>query len=343
MMKAILYEGPQAVSLKDVPVPVITDEEVLIQVEACGLCGTDLVKIFNGHLQPPVPLGHEVAGRIAQAGARVRGFKKGDRVIVAHHVPCLKCHYCLRGNPSMCRQFKRTNLDPGGFSQFVRASKDHVEHAMLKIPESLDLKTACLTEPLACALRNVRRLDLRAGDLAAVIGLGSIGLMTAQLLSRRQVTVIGFDLDPQRVRMAQKAGIDHVYTGKDGHGEDLVMKLTDFRGADALVITSGTPDIVAQRLSWVRDGGKINIFASFHPESRATIDLNSVYHRELTLLSSYSPALEDLREALRMLAAGEIKTDPYTTNAYPFERFQEAIRQVRGREILKAIILPQKS
>lgn len=342
-MKALVYEGPQSVVLRDVPVPEIGEREALVQVEACGLCGTDLVKIYNGNAKPPLPLGHEVAGRIQKTGPGVKGFKAGDRVVVAHHVPCFECHYCRRGSPSMCREFKRTNLDPGGFAQFVRVSERHLAHTTLKIPAKLGFAAASQTEPLACCLRNARRLGLEKGDLAVIIGLGSIGLMTAQVLALRGVTVAAADLDPQRVRIAQKAGIEHAYTGKDGRLEETLRSLSDYRGADALIFTAGTPQLVAQRLAWLRDGGTLNVFASFHPEPNARLDLNELYRRELRVLASYSPAVEDLREALRLIASGEIAMEPHASCAFPMERFQEALRRARGREILKAILLPQKA
>ena len=343
-MKALVYEGPRRVALREVPVPPIGDGEALVQVEACGVCGTDLVKIFNnGALKPPVPLGHEVAGRIHKLGKAVKGFKVGDRVIVAHHVPCEECHYCLREHPSMCREFKKTNLDPGGFSQFIRVSERHVQHTMLKIPAKLDFATASQVEPLACCLRNARRLGLREGDVAVVIGLGSIGLMTAQLLVRRGITVVGIDLDAQRVALAKASGIKHATTGKDGGAERLVRVLSEQRGADALVFTAGTPSLVSERLRWLRDGGTLNVFASFYPESKAALDLNELYHRELRVIASYSPALEDLREALRLIASGDVSMKPHVGQSFALGQFDEAVRQVRERQILKAILLPQKS
>lgn len=340
-MKALLYEGPRKVAVRDVPAPEIADGEALIEVEACGLCGTDLVKIFDETgLKPPVPLGHEVAGRIARLGGAVRGFKKGDRVVVAHHVPCFECHYCLRGSPSMCREFKRSNLEPGGFAQFARVSQRHLKHTTLKIPPRLDFVSACQVEPLACCVRNARRLGLQKGDTAVIVGLGSIGLMTAQLLRLREVEVLGFDLDPIRVRSAQKAGITRAYTGKDGGADELVLSASGRRGADALIFTAGAPALASQRLGWVRDGGVVNLFSGFHPESRAHLDLNAFYRRELTLLSSYSAAPEDLREALSLIAGGSISMEAHTRRVYPLEGFAEAIRQIRGREVLKAILLP---
>lgn len=341
-MKALLYEGPQKVLVKEVPVPEIRDGEALVAVEACGLCGTDIVKITQWKLPPPLHLGHEVAGTIASLGKGAKGFKVGDRVLVAHHVPCGECHFCKSGSETMCAEFKRTNLDPGGFSEFTRVSPRHVANTMLKIPKGVSFAAASQVEPLACCIRNAKRLGLGEGSTAIVIGLGSIGLMMAQTLKARGVAVVGFDLEPSRVRQAQKVGLEHAYTGREGKEEELIRSLSGRRGADAIVFTAGSPSLVGERLSWVRDGGVLNILASFYPDPFLRLDLNQVYLRELTLMASYSTTPADLREALELIASGKIDLEPYLRHSFPLNRFPEALRQARGREILKAILLPQK-
>lgn len=342
-MKALLYEGPQKVSVKEIPVPEIGEGEALVAVEACGLCGTDIVKIMQSKLPAPLPLGHEVSGRVAALGGGVKGFQVGDRVIVAHHVNCGVCHYCKNGSETMCAEFKRTNLDPGGFSEFTRVSARHVANTMLKVPKGLDFDRASQAEPLGCCIRNAKRLGLKEGDLAVIIGLGSIGLMMAQLLKLRGVTVIGFDLEPSRIRQAQKLGLGHAYTGREGKEEDLVRSLSGRRAADAIIFTAGTPSVIAEKMTWVRDGGTLNIFASYFPDVYLRLDLNAVYHRELRLMGSYSATPADVREGLDLIATKQIELDPYIRNTFPLSRFPEAMRQARGREILKAILSPQKN
>ncbi|MBI3505204.1 MAG: alcohol dehydrogenase catalytic domain-containing protein [Proteobacteria bacterium] len=339
-MKALLYEGPSRVALRDVPKPAIGPGEALVRVEACGLCGTDLLKIFGPALAPPVAIGHEVAGVVQALGRGVKGFKIGDRVVVAHHAPCYKCHYCARGSHSMCREFKRTNIVPGGFSQFIQVSAAHVKHTMLKIPAKLGFAEASQVEPLACVLRNVRRLAPRKGDAVVIVGLGSIGLMSAQAFARKGAQVIGLDLDESRVALAKKAGIKHASTGE--RAEELIGELSDGRGADILIFTVGTPALVAERLKWLRDGGTLNVFSSFHPDGGA-FPLNPFYHREINIISSYSAAPEDLREALSLIAKGEIAMTPQTKDRFALEDWDEAVRRVRSREIFKAIFLPQTS
>ncbi len=342
-MKALVYQGRKDIQLQDIPVPEIGDGEILLCVEACGLCGSDFLKIDADIKDRTVHLGHELAGRVHALGAGVTKFKKGDRIVVSHHVPCLDCHYCSRGSESMCREFKRTNLDPGGFAEYVRVSARHVEHVAFKIPAKLSFTHATMIEPLACILRNIRRIDAREGDTVVVVGLGFIGLLSSLALKRIGATVIGIDIDHVRVRLANKLGIQHAYTGKDGGGiPRLITQLTHNRGADALISTAGPSSLIPPRFEWVRDGGVINIFAGYTSQPKAQINLDTVYHRELTILSSYSPQIQDLEEAHRIIVNEEIDVSLFARDTFGLEEFEEALRQIRGREIVKAILLPGK-
>lgn len=334
-MKAILYKQGEGAALREVPVPDIGEGEALLAVDACGLCGTDIMKLSTRARS--AILGHELAGRVAKLGAGVKAFKEGDRVIVAHHVPCLDCHYCRKGSFSMCRQFKNTNIDPGGFADFVRVPELHVRHTMLKIPDGLSSLEASQTEPLACVLRNVKRLGLRPGDTAGIIGLGAIGLMTAQLLHHLGVTVLGLDLDQARAVGLAPWGKGHT---ERGEMEQALRAATGGRGLDALIFCAGTITLASELIEWVRDGGVVNVFASFHPESVMALDLNEVYHRELTVIASYSPSLEDLREALALIAAGAVPVKELRAKTYPLEGFDAALDDLRSRKTMKAVFLP---
>lgn len=334
-MKAILYKQGEGAALREVAVPDIADGEALLAVDACGLCGTDIMKLSTRARS--AILGHELAGRIVKVGGGVKAFKEGDRVVVAHHVPCLDCHYCRKGSFSMCRQFKNTNIDPGGFADFVRVPELHVRHTMLKIPDGLSSLEASQTEPLACVLRNVKRLGLRPGDAAGIVGLGAIGLMTAQLLHHLGVTVLGLDLDPARAEGLSPWGKG--FTGR-GEMEAALRQATGGRGLDALIFCAGTAVLASEIVGWTRDGGVVNVFASFHPESKISLDLNDVYYRELTILASYSPSLEDLREALALIAAGAVPVKELRPKTYALEGFDSALDDLRSRKTLKAVFLP---
>jgi len=311
--------------------------ELVLAVEACGLCGTDLMKLAT---KPATAvLGHEICGRVARVGAGVTAFREGDRVAAAHHVPCGDCHYCRRGSVSMCRQFKATNVDPGGFAEYVRLSPLHARHATFKVPDGVEPAAASQMEPLACVLRNAKRVRAREGDVIGIVGLGAIGQLTARLLARVfKAQVVGLDLDEERA--AALEGYGRGFTSWEAF-EAAAREASGGRGLDTFVISAGTPALAQKGVSLVREGGTLNVFASFHPDPVMPLDLNAVYHRELTILSSYSPALEDLRESLDLIVSGRVDVAFADQKSYPLERFDEAVADVRARRATKAIIVPR--
>src|SRR5439155_4089309 len=162
-------------------IPSITEQELLVKVHGCGLCGSDIIKIVQ-QAPPPVKLGHELTGTVVERGRDVTNFAVGQRVVVAHHVPCGTCHYCSHGNYSMCATFKASNIDPCGFAEYIRVPTEHVQHTTLPLPGTLSAEEGSFVEPLACCIRAVRRTPLLAGDSVVVIGLGSIGLLMLQAI-----------------------------------------------------------------------------------------------------------------------------------------------------------------
>lgn len=238
----------------------------------------------------------------------------------------------------MCRQFKSTNIFPGGFAEFVKLSALHVDNTALKIPTSLAAEAASQMEPLACCLRNVKRLNVAEGDVIGVVGLGAIGQLTARLLNNVfGARVIGLDLDPKR---AASLGAYGTGASTAEYFEAAARSASSGRGLDALILSVGTPAFAAQALPWVRDGGTLNVFASFHPDPIMPLDLNAVYHRELTIISSYSPALEDLREALDLIVTGRVDVSFPDQRVYGLESFDQAVSDLRARNVTKAYLAP---
>lgn len=332
-MKALLAKDGAA-TLVEVPVPEIGDGELLLALDACGLCGTDVMKLDTR--AAGAILGHELVGRVARAG-RGAPFREGERVVVSHHVPCLECHWCRRGQESMCRQFKATNIDPGGFADFVRIPALHAAHAAFRVHDDLDALSASQTEPLACVLRNVKRLKTQKSDVVGVVGLGAIGQMTAQLLTLLGATPVGLDLDAGRVKTFSRWG--KAFTDAAAFADE-GKELSDGRGFDAVVFSAGTPALAAKSMDWLRDGGSINVFASFHPDPVMPFDLNQVYFRELTVVSSYSPSLADLKEAFELIASRRFDPLALSPMKFPLSAFDDAVRAVKSRKTLKSVLVP---
>ena len=339
-MKALVSHNHQS-DVEEVPRPSIQEEgDLLLQVTACGVCFSDVHKIRFQALEKPAVLGHEVAGKVVEAGSGVRKFEVGDRVVVAHHVPCLQCHYCRHDNISMCAQFKKTNLDPGGFAEFIRVPAEHVSNVAFSIPPGLPDNEATFMEPLGCCVRALKRAGIQRGDTVVLVGLGSIGVLLMQLIRHAGAECIGLDLDAGRREFARTFGLTAVFAGSGPDFEESLAKLTNGRGADAVILTAGNPSLVPKTLSWLRDGGSCNIFASFHPDSDVCLDWNQLYYRELSIVTSYSSSPADLKQALELLANGSVNVAPLTKHTFPLERFTEALDAIEGHTILKAIMIP---
>lgn len=339
-MRAAVYIGPQKLEVRDVIVPTISEDEVLLRIHACGVCGTDIVKYQYDMVKPPVVLGHEVAGTIEKIGKNVTKFQMGDRVVVAHHTPCYACHFCKHGNVSMCETFKKSNLDPGGFAEFLRIPATHVQMTAHKIPDSISFEEAIFMEPLACILRNIKRANLQPKDSILVIGLGSVGLMTAMALKSLGMTVFATDLKEERIALAMKMGIDWA-TKPSSQLKEQIASRTHPTGVDLLVLTAGNEKVYSESIDLVRDGGTVSIFAGLSPTSKIEFTVNDLYKREIQIYASYSPSPVELMEALTMITNREVDVRVLGPKNFPLENLEAAILQVQAQEIFKAIIQPQ--
>jgi L-iditol 2-dehydrogenase len=338
-MKALVSQNQQSRVL-EVPRPPLQEGDLLLQVKACGVCFSDVHKIRFQQLEKPAILGHEVAGQVVEVASDVRKFRVGDRVVVAHHVPCLCCHYCRRGNISMCPQFKKTNLDPGGFAEFVRVPATHVERVAFPISDGLTDSEASFMEPLGCCVRAIKRAGIQRSDVVVLVGLGSIGLLLMQLIRHAGAECIGIDLDERRREFAKGLGLSAAFAGSEPGFQEYLAKATEGRGADGVLLTAGTPALIPTALTWLRDGGTCTIFASLHPDSHVRLDWNDLYYRELNIVSSYSASPADLSEALELLGKGTIRVSDLTGDTFPLEQFDDALAAIESRAILKAIMTP---
>jgi L-iditol 2-dehydrogenase len=341
-MRAAIYIDEGKIETRQTETPQLSSGDVLLKVYACGVCGTDIRKVQHHLVTPPTVLGHEVAGEVVEVGSDVNKFKVGDRVVVAHHTPCYNCHYCKHGNFSMCREFKRSNLDPGGFAEFLRIPKRHVELTAHRIPDEMSYETAIFMEPLACVVRNLKRASLERGDTLLIVGLGSMGLLTGQLAKSKGMKVIATDLRDDRIQTARALGFDIATRADDKDIKDKVERLTDHHGVDLVVLTAGNAQTYGDMIRYVRDGGAINIFAGLPPGAKLAYDVNEIYSREITVFSSYSPSPAELTEALELLHKAKVRVDVLEPKTYPLTQLSDAIAAAGSQQILKAIIAPQE-
>ncbi|MBR6098834.1 alcohol dehydrogenase catalytic domain-containing protein [bacterium] len=296
----------------------------VVKVLGCGLCGSDIVKLREHISKDGTVLGHEIVAQIIEIDSET-DFKVGDRIITSHHIPCGKCNYCKNGNVSMCEHFKSTNIRPGGFSELVYVSEEHLQNVAHLIPENLTEIEASFYEPLGCCVRAVKRGNLKKGATVLVVGLGSIGILMSQALKAFGADVIGCDLIDDRVEMLKSFGVNAIN----------VKNLSEDFEFDAVYMTSGADKALDTALKYVRNGGTILVFSSTPLNSG--YPNNEIYYRELTVLGSYSPSPVDLSDSLELLRTGQVKVKNLST-VYQQKDVQQAIEDTVSNKIMKAYI-----
>jgi len=312
--------------VQDVETPVLTSKGAIIKVYGCGLCGSDIVKYTHDLVKDGAVLGHEVVGEIVEINSDL-DFKVGDKVAVAHHYPCLECNFCKHGNYSMCATFKKSNITPGGFCEYILVDDNHLKYTVFKLPENMDIITASFTEPIGCCYRAVSRTNLLENDVVGIVGLGSIGILMGQICKTFNTKVVGFDINPERVKTALDYGFDEAYLSNE-FGNTI--------NADAIFLTAGADASIKTAIEQVRNGGKICVFASTKTDIPAFPN-NEIYYKELTVFGSYSPSPDDLRKAFELLVTKQINVENMST-IYNLEDLSEAISDTRTGKILKAFI-----
>ncbi len=297
----------------------------IVKVLGCGLCGSDIVKFLHKISKDGTVLGHEIVAEIVDIDSDT-DFKIGDEIVTSHHIPCGECVYCKHGNVSMCEHFKSTNIRPGGFSEYVYLSEEHLKNVAHLKPENLSDIEASFYEPLGCIVRAVKRANLLKGDKALVVGLGSIGILTAQALKAYGYDVLGCDLLKERIDLLKSFGIEACD----------VRELGDDYKADGIFMTSGADKAIGTALKYVRNGGKILVFSST-PSDLSAYPNNEIYYRELTVMGSYSPAPVDLKDSLALLKEGKVKVKGIST-VYNLDDIQKAFDDTMANKIMKAYI-----
>jgi L-iditol 2-dehydrogenase len=331
-MRAAVHAGAGDIRLETRPAPGIGPGELLLRVRGCGLCGSDLAKL-RGAAERPTVLGHEVVGDVAAVGDALAGFEPGDRVVTAHHVPCFACHYCRRGSPSMCAAFKTSNLDPGGFAEYVRVPAANARHVTFRVPREMPDAVAAFTEPLGCCVRAVRRADPRPGDAVVVAGLGAMGCLLVQLARRRGARVVGVDPLAERRALAARLGAEAAVPPDALAGP--LARLSEGRGADVVLLATGAPAVVRQALDWARDGGAVHLFVG---EGEGPLPLSQLYRRELTLAATYSSSPADLAEAFHLIRTGAVRVAELCSHRLPLERLPDAVRLMERHQALKVFV-----
>ena len=309
-MRAVVYRGINDMRLETVPVPTIGPGELLIKIATCGICGTDLKKIHMGSHSAPRIFGHEMAGVIVAASEGVNRYSVGDRVMTFHHVPCGECYYCRKQTPAQCPLYKKTGVTAGfepsggGFAEYIRVMDFVVNYGgVVHIPDDVPFEQAAFVEPVNTVLKGVKLLNLVSDDTVLVIGQGPIGLMHAALARRTGARVLTSDMFPERHAIAARFGLTNPIHAGTENVVDRVLKETEGRGADAVILAVGGNGLIRTAMDAVRPGGKVMLFAQTQ-HGEAAFDPAAVCVDEKTLLGSYSSSFPILDEVTDLVFGG---------------------------------------
>lgn len=339
--RVAVYHSNRDIRISTRAVPAVGPGEVLFQVHASGICGSDLMEWYRRPHAPTV-LGHEVAGRVIAVGDGVREVAVGDRIVATHHVPCLTCHYCLTGRETVCETLRRTDFDPGGFAEFIRLPAVNVQQGILKLPDHVSEECGSMVEPLGCVLRAQRNSGLKAGQSALIIGAGISGclhLLAAR--ARAAARVLVTDIRPERRQIAAQLGADQILDAADDVADEIHHELG--HGVDHAIVCAASADAVGCALSAVDRGGTVSFFAPLEPAETYALSFNEVFWRKgVTLTSSYGAALVDLREALASISSGRIDVSPLITHRLPLSEIRSGFElMLKSEDSLKIIIDPR--
>lgn len=325
------------------PIPEIGPGELLVKVQASGICGTDVLEWYRIH-RAPLVLGHEIAGEVAAVGEGVEMYKIGDRIAAAHHVPCNTCHYCLSGHPTVCETLRRTNFEPGGFAEYVRLPTINVDRGVYLLPDDVSYEEATFIEPLACVLRGQRLAGLQPGQTVLVLGSGISGLLHIQLArALGAAPVIATDITDYRLEAARRFGADAVIDGRDDVPTH-IRQANDGRGADLVIICAGAPAAISQALQSVDRGGTVLFFAATQEPVTLPTPVNDLFWRhEITLMSSYAGGPAEHVTALKLIEASKLRLREMITHRLGLAETGLGFKLVaEAKESIKVIVEPQR-
>jgi L-iditol 2-dehydrogenase len=313
-MQAAVYRAPDDVRTETVAVPAIGAGEVLVRIDTCGICGTDLKKIHTGSHSAPRVFGHEMAGTIAAVGEGVRGFQVGDRVMAFHHIPCGLCFYCHKRTFAQCEKYKLVGTTAGvgdaaggGFAEYIRVMDwivgDGITPAgLIHIPDDIPFEQAAFIEPVNTCFKAIRLLALEPDDTVLVIGQGSIGIILAALAAQTGATVLTSDMYPERHAIAANYGLTNPLDAR-GDVVAAAKAVTEGRGADVALVAVGADALIATAMKAIRPGGRVMLFASTQ-HGEAPFDPAAVCMDEKTLMGSYSASVAIQQDGIDLVFEG---------------------------------------
>jgi L-iditol 2-dehydrogenase len=336
-----MYYNNKDIRLEEMPVPEIGEDELLVEMLACGICGSDVLEWYRIK-KAPLVLGHEMTGRIVKTGKNVTKYNTGDRVFVSHHVPCTTCHYCLNGHYTVCDTLRKTNFYPGGFAEFIRVPKINVDLGVFILPDEVSYEEGTFIEPLACVLRGQKIAHLRPGQKTLIIGGGISGLLHLKLARALGAgPIVVADINEKRLELAERFGATAAVLSDEIAVVNQLEKLNHGRLADIVIVATGAVEAIDMAWKTVDRGGTVLIFAPPEPGTDVPLPLYDIWRDGITITTTYAGAPSDITEAITLIESKAVEVKDMITHRFPLSRANEGFALVeKARDSIKVIIEP---
>ncbi|MCU0852630.1 MAG: zinc-dependent dehydrogenase [Thermoplasmata archaeon] len=341
-MRVAMYYRNSDVRLQESPKPEIGPNEILVKVISSGICGSDVMEWYRIK-RAPLVLGHEIAGDIAEVGRNVKRFRTGQRVFVSHHVPCMKCRYCLAGHTSTCDTLRTTNFYPGGFAEYLRVPEINLENGVYVLPEELTYDDGTFVEPLGCVVRGFKTIRFRPGTTVLVLGSGIAGLMNIKVAKAYGAErIIATDISDYRLAAAKRFGADVTIKASEDVPK-LVRQANGGRPADYVIVCAGAASAVDQAMKSVDRGGTVLLFAPPMPGTQVPVPFGDLWKDEITITMTYAASPQDIRDAIELMRTKKVVLSDMVTHRFGLADAGKGFSLVASAgESIKVIIEPQK-
>ena len=341
-MKVAMYYNNHDVRIEEMPIPKISDDELLVKVQASGICGSDVMEWYRLKTAPRV-LGHEIAGDIVEVGKNVKKYSIGDRVFISHHVPCNNCNFCNNNQHTLCDTLHSTNFYPGGFAEYLKVPQINVENGTFLLPHEISYEEGAFIEPLACVVRGFRIADMKPKQNVLVLGAGIAGLLQIKLAKAMGAgKIFATDINEHRLQIAKKFGADITINAKENVAE-LVKKNNEGKLADFVILCAGVPSAVKQAFESVTPGGTILFFAMTKPGVEIPFPLFDVWNKQVKIVSTYAGAPKDIADAIELIRSKKVEVTDMISHKLPLSEAAKGFQLVaEAQDSIKVIIEPQR-
>ena len=331
------YYSNSDIRIQKISRPRIKEKEILVKMQACGICGTDVMEWYRKPSAPKV-LGHEMSGTIVEIGNQVSGFKVNDRVFVSHHVPCFDCYHCDNKKYSACNTLHTGNFFPGGFSEYIRIPEENVKYGTFVLPKEMTYEEATMIEPMACAVAGQNSLIIEKNETVIIIGSGISGLSHIQLAKNKGATVIATDISDYRIEQAINFGADYSFHASEVD-IDQIKKINNGNLAEKVIVCSGSMSAIEDSFKYIEKKGGILFFAV--PSNNISLPSTDFWRKEISLFFSYGAATDDIESTIGLYREGKINFKDMITHQLPLSKITHGFKLVeQAKESIKVVINP---